>query len=140
MNKFLSLLFLSTFAFASCSKEKSAMRKLDGDWTLKSVEVSPNSQNVSDDLPVGTVFSFTKCDDEWCPLQLVAPDGSSVNFAYDISSDASQIIIAETSLSPSAEQQNLGTIDKLSKSEFVFTLSNEFEGETIDITYTLEAE
>lgn len=141
MKKILFSVLLAAIGFSACNKEKSAMRRLDGDWRLVRVDVSANSQDITNDLPAGTIFSFTRCSDAWCPLQLVAADGSaSENMAYDISSDGSQIIIAETSLNPAADQQSMGTIDELTRSRFVFTLDEELNGETIEMTYTLEAE
>lgn len=103
------LVIMTALVVISCNKNQSAVKKLDGTWTLKKIDGS----DVPDSLQYTT--TFTKCKlrkEEWCDMS-VTYDGTTTEYEFKVT-DKGQTLVQQNAYG-SIVTENSFTIKDITK-------------------------
>ncbi len=137
---------LLALTFAACSKDQTAVRKLDGAWLATSQRTWINDVEQNEPLEGSIRYEFTKCrikKEELCDAKIIANfDGLNfeLDFGYRVEDDGETLVIDEDKNMTTTEDQNRATIISLDKETFVFGYSENIDGDTYRYEYTMTAE
>lgn len=80
MKRFSAIAFLAlaaAFVITSCNKDNSYSRKLDGEWTLKSMTIDGQAVELGDDFSQTQKLNKCKSSKEWCSGEATTTFGST---------------------------------------------------------------
>jgi hypothetical protein len=152
MKKLMSYSFavlLTALFFTACSKDQTAVRKLDGKWQVvrETTTYNNGTAQTTPTADLGDIrYEFTKCKQKkegLCDGKVVAALGGfsfEIPFGYMVEDKGETLIIDEDNDTATTNDQNRATIVELSKDKCIFTYTEtDGNGNTTRYEYEMDA-